>query len=513
MTDRNDSKSRKRGSPSVLSEVVAGLIVGLVEVHAGKYRQGQARPPAEDEKDSSRLQKLVEHHKKTQWVYWLVSLLGVWLLVSPATFSYGLQSVEPAAGREIWLSADARAWVLAINDVVCGLALIWLGWRSLAPNRPVSQWIACGIGGWLNFAPLLFWAPRAMIYLNDTLVGALVIALTILIPGMPNMVRYMKTGPNKPPGWTFNPSSWPQRAIMIALGFAGWLVSRHLGMYQLGYLTQPWEPFFGSGSVKVLTSRISESLPVSDGGLGAFAYTFEFLMGWMGGQSRWRTMPWMVTFFGILVIPLGLVHIFLVISQPVVVGHWCTLCLLAAAIMLPMIPLEVDEVVAMMQFTAGSRKRGESLWHVFWKGGTVEGEDDQRTPDIFDAPKRPFAILRASVYGMTLPWNLVLSAVLGIWMMAVPAVLGNKGLVADVDRLAGALLVVASVIAFGEPVRTIRLLNLLLGLLIAGAPFLVSGATGPGWINDAVIGIAAMALCLRRGPIKEQFGSWNRWIK
>jgi hypothetical protein len=27
-------------------------------------------------------------------------------------------------------------------------------------------------------------------------------------------------------------------------------------------------------------------------------------MGLMGSPARWRTMPWMVTFFGILVIPL-----------------------------------------------------------------------------------------------------------------------------------------------------------------------------------------------------------------
>ncbi|MGE5294413.1 MAG: vitamin K epoxide reductase family protein, partial [Solirubrobacterales bacterium] len=349
MTDRSGRKPGPR-RPSVLSHVIAGLIVGAVETRS---RRAGAEGKL-DERQMPGMQKLIEHHKKTLWAYWVVCFLGVWLLVSPATFSYGMQPVELPGGREIWLSAQTRASVLATNDVLCGLALIVLGWRSLTPNRPISQWLACGVGAWLNFAPLLFWAPRAVIYLNETLVGALVIALTILIPGMPNMARHMKMGPDKPPGWTFNPSSWPQRAIMIALGFAGWIVARHLGMYQLGYLERPWEPFFGAGSVQVLTSKISESLPVSDGSLGAFAYTFEFLMGWMGGQSRWRTMPWMVTFFGILVIPLGLVHISLVISQPVVVGHWCTLCLLAAAIMLPMIPLEIDEVVAMMQFTLGA---------------------------------------------------------------------------------------------------------------------------------------------------------------
>ncbi len=514
MTRTGRRRSGRQNHPSVLSQVIAGLVVGVAEgLCRESRRKEQVSQAGGHEGHRTPPQTLAEHHKRTQWAYWAVSLLGIWLLVSPATFSYSLQPAQPAGGREIWLSADARAWILSINDVICGFALVWLGWRSLTPNRPISLWTACVIGAWLNFAPVLFWAPRAVIYLNETLVGTLVIALTILIPGMPNMVAYMKMGPNKPPGWTFNPSSWPQRAIMIALGFAGWLVARHLGMYQLGYLDQPWEPFFGSGSRQVLTSKISQSLPVSDGSLGALAYTFEFLMGWMGGQSRWRTMPWMVTFFGILVIPLGLVHISLVISQPVVVGHWCTLCLLAAAVMLPMIPLEVDEVIAMAQFMIGARKRGESLWHVFWKGGTVEGEDDHRTPDIFEVTRRPLRVVRASVYGLTLPWNLCVSAALGVWMMAVPDVLGDRGLVADVDHLAGALVTVASVVAFGEPVRVVRWLNILFGLLIAGTPFIASGDTAAGWINDVIAGLAIIALSIRRGPISESFGEWDKWIR
>ena len=105
-----------------------------------------------------------------------------------------------------------------------------------------------------------------------------------------------------------------------------------------GYIDRIWEPFFGDGTVRVLTSEMSKMWPISDAGLGAAAYTFEFLMAWMGGKTRWRTMPRMVTFFFILVVPLGLTHIALVISQPVVVGAWCTLCLAAAAVMLVMIP-------------------------------------------------------------------------------------------------------------------------------------------------------------------------------
>lgn len=41
-------------------------------------------------------------------------------------------------------------------------------------------------------------------------------------------------------------------------------------------------------------------------------------------------MPWMVVMFGIFVVPLGIVSIVLVMLQPIGVGAWCALCLIAA---------------------------------------------------------------------------------------------------------------------------------------------------------------------------------------
>ena len=163
-------------------------------------------------------------------------------------------------------------------------------------------------------------------------------------------------------------------------------------------------------------------------------------------------MPWMVTSFGILVIPLGLVHIFPVISQPVLVGAWCTLCLLAAAIMLPMIPLQVDEVIAMGQHMVQAKRWGESLWEVVWKGGSPEGsEEDQRTPEIVDLSERPREVVASSLWGMRLPWILAISTALGIWLMVAPEIFGMTGIPCDLHRLGGALIVVTSVIAIREP--------------------------------------------------------------
>src|SRR5262249_21368119 len=151
-------------------------------------------------------------------------------------------------------------------------------------------WAGCLVGIWLTFAPVVLWSPSAAAYLNDSLVGALVIALTILIPDMPGMVLVMKMGPEIPPGWTYNPSSWMQRVPLALLGLVGWFGSRYLAAYQLGYIHAVADPFFGEGTRNVLDSHVSRAWPISDAGLGTIAYTFETLMAFMGDTQRWRTM-------------------------------------------------------------------------------------------------------------------------------------------------------------------------------------------------------------------------------
>jgi hypothetical protein len=239
-------------------------------------------------------------------------------------------------------------------------------------------------------------------------------------------------------------------------------------------------------------------------------------MGFMGSPSRWRTMPWMVAVFGILVIPLGLVHIFLVISQPLVVGAWCTLCLLAAAIMLPMIPLETDEVIAMGQHMVRAKRRGDSLWKVFWKGGKpFEQNMDERSPELMEFPKNPLKVYIASIWGMSFPWTLTLSAFLGVWLMFSPAVFGVaiEATAADINHFGGALIVVTSVICMGEVLRIGRYSNVLLGLIIAVAPWFVQDSNLALNISGAVVGIIIAGLSVPRGPKTESYGLWDKYVK
>ncbi|MCA9223230.1 MAG: vitamin K epoxide reductase family protein [Planctomycetales bacterium] len=496
----------------------------------GMGMRGVSRPMHESHdhgmSDSQRSEMLRMHHQQTLWVYWTILLVGVWVLLSPVTFGYGKAMVVPSGERGVWFSSlthdELRATLMTFSDVASGLLLLVFGWRALRPNRPVSLWVCCFVGVWLNVAPVLFWAPTAAAYLNGTIAGALLIALTILIPGMPNMIMYMQMGPPTPPGWSYNPSSWPQRWIMIVTGFAGWIVSRYLAAFQLGYIDQIWEPFFGQGTRQVLNSDMSHMWPISDASLGALAYTFEFLMGYMGSPARWRTMPWMVAFFGILVIPLGLTHIVLVISQPVVVGHWCTLCLLAAAIMLPMIPLEVDEVVAMGQHMIDAKRRGDrggSLWTIFWKGGQADDcTADERSPELMQLPERPGRVFVASIWGMSFPWTLIATSAIGIWLMFAPTVFALQQSTetfdaADVMHLGGALILTTAVIAMGEVLRLGRFLNVVLALLVIGLPWLLTGGDTASHINNAVCGIAVILLSIPRGPKQEMYGRWDRFVR
>lgn len=169
-----------------------------------------------------------------------------------------------------------------------------------------------------------------------------------------------------PPGWSYNPSTWGQRLPIVGAALLGVLIAGYLAAFQLRWIDTVWEPFFGNGSREVLTSRLSHVLPIPDAALGAFGYLVDAVAGVIGGTGRWRSMPWIVIVFGVAVGPLGLVSIALVMSQPLVVGAWCTLCLASAVVSVLMIGPAMDEMLASLQHVKRERDRGRSAWQVFW---------------------------------------------------------------------------------------------------------------------------------------------------
>ena len=428
--------------------------------------------------------------------------MGFWLLTSPATLGY-------------------RSVPMTWSDGISGALIVVLGACTLSARFDLARWGICLVGLWLLMAPLIFWTPDPGAYANDTLVGTLVITFSVLVPMMPSRAHHrvmMTPGPETPPGWSYNPSDWIQRGPIIAMAFVGFFLSRYLAAYQLGHVAYPWDPLFGDGTRRVLDSEISRAWPISDAGLGASSYLIEALSGFMGGRTRWRTMPWMVVMFGVLVVPVGIVSIVLVMLQPIAVGAWCAMCLATAVAMLVMISPAVDEVVAMSQFLLGARREGKPFWRTFWIGGTLDAYENAglaQPPSTATPHASERAVSTQIVAALDLdqvPWNLPLCAALGVWLLAAPAVLGTTGAAAASDYLAGALVVTWAVIAFGEIARPVRLLNVLMGLGLLAAPWLLDGGTPTSRWNDMLVGAVLIGLSVPRGRIEGRFGAWNRYL-
>lgn len=166
-----------------------------------------------------------------------------------------------------------------------------------------------------------------------------------------------------PPGWVYNPSSWPQRVPIAVLAFVGFGVATWLSLFQLGVLPAIWEPLFGNGSRTILTGKISHLLPIPDAVLGAAGYLADAVFGLVGGTARWKRLPWVVVLFAIAVIPFGLTSLVLFILQPTLYGNWCTLCLVSVAISLAMVPYAWDEFVASWMWMRGRMDAGAGLWN------------------------------------------------------------------------------------------------------------------------------------------------------
>jgi hypothetical protein len=424
-----------------------------------------------------------KHLLMERWSIAMLLPLGAWLLFSPTASSY--QSVP-----------------LVLSDIISGLLVMALGALALS-GRVWAVWAASGVAAWIVFAPLAFWAPTAFVYTNDTLVGLLVIGFAILAP-----MRMEMPGLSVPPGWSYNPSAWMQRIPIIVLGLLSFFMSRHMAAYQLGYISWVFDPIFGDGTVRVLTSDVSRAFPISDAGLGAYVYLIEMASAAMGDARRWRTMPWMVAMFGVAVVPLGIISVILVILQPVAVGAWATLALASAGLMLAMVALSLDEIVAMLQFLGRVRRSGQSVWRAFWLGGSL--------PETLEAKISPVRVENnrwgIMMRGVSLPWNLVASILLGAWLMAAPSVFGSASPAAHNDHLLGALVLVVAVIATAEVTRALRFLNVLLGLSIMVVPWILSGAPLSARLNDVVMGLLIVALSIPRGAVKDRYASWQAFI-
>ncbi|QEF97618.1 Vitamin K epoxide reductase family protein [Stieleria maiorica] len=177
---------------------------------------------------------------------------------------------------------------------------------------------------------------------------------------------------NVPP-YDHNPSAWSQRIPICILAFVAAAISTHLSLFQWGLIESAWDPVFGDGTGKVLKSptaqRMYGILGIHDAALGVLAYLGDAILGLAGSTRRWQYRPWMVVLFGIDVIPLGIVSVVLVLIQAFIVGSWCFLCLVTAAISLILVYWAWDEVRVSLTYLWIVWKQNRDrriLWEAFW---------------------------------------------------------------------------------------------------------------------------------------------------
>lgn len=163
----------------------------------------------------------------------------------------------------------------------------------------------------------------------------------------------------------------------------------------------------------------------------------------------------------------------------------------------------------MAQFMGHVREEGKPFWVNFWRGGTID-TDDGREDEIttFHSPSREIGLAMAR--GVNVPWNLGLAAAIGLWLMASPSIFETTGWAADSNHLFGPLVTVVAVCAWAEVIRPLRYLNIALGAWIIVAPWLLTGAEMAAVANNAVIGLALIALSLPRGAINQHYAGWRR---
>lgn len=486
-----------------LRDTLPKIVARLRADPLGWYRDNRIAPPewletlAEQTRPADALMEdhdrlLRDEHSRGLWSHFLNMSLGAWLLSSPAILGY----TQPS---------------LIVNDLVAGGLVFLFAALSLSRHMAWARVANTLVGLWLLTAPLVLWAPSAAAYLNDTLVGTLVIALALVVRPMPGVgVAARMSGPDIPPGWDYSPSAWVQRIPIIALAFVGLYLSRYLAAYQLGHTEHAWDPFFDNGTERVITSDISRAWPVPDAGIGALTYLLEILTGMIGGRDRWRTMPWLVFLFGLMIVPLGAVSIFFIIIQPIVIGTWCSLCLVAAAAMLLQIPYSMDEIVASGQFLAERRRKGKSVLLALLRGDTQEG-GRQSGQDNFERPA--MAVIRDMLGGgVNVPWSLAAATLLGIWLMCTRLIFGTDGAQADSDHLLGAVVVTISITALAETVRPARFLNLVPAIALMFAPWMFEGGSLVADLAGVAAGVLLVFLTLPRGRVENHYGAWNRYL-
>ena len=98
-------------------------------------------------------------------------------------------------------------------------------------------------------------------------------------------------------------------------------------------------------------------------------------------------------------------------------------------------------------------------------------------------------------------WARIVNVILGVWLLAAPAVLSYGDPARTNDRIVGPLAAAIAAIAAWEVTRPVRWLNLILGLWLFAAPWLLGYEAG-AMFNAMIVGLVLAACALVRGEYR-----------
>ncbi len=112
-------------------------------------------------------------------------------------------------------------------------------------------------------------------------------------------------------------------------------------------------------------------------------------------------------------------------------------------------------------------------------------------------------------------WAQVVSAILGLWLMAAPGIFSYGSSASDNGHIVGPIIVTFAVVAWWEATRVMRKWNYPLALWLLLAPWILGYESNVAIASDMICGVLILILSSVKGKIEHTFGGgWSSlWKK
>ena len=109
----------------------------------------------------------------------------------------------------------------------------------------------------------------------------------------------------------------------------------------------------------------------------------------------------------------------------------------------------------------------------------------------------------------------IVNTLLGLWLMAAPALLDYSKIAADNGHIVGPIVATFSIIAYWEVTRGMRRWNYPFAIWLLAAPWILGYENFVAMVSDMLCGIGILVFASRRGKVASAFGGgWHSlWKK